>query len=88
MKHLIIIVPVYSVEKLKRLILYGIKKRDYSYDIVSVNDGYTDQSLNVLLNNYKDIENVSISIQNNHGVSSARNAPFKNIDAHYLFFIN
>ena len=78
MEHLIIIVPVYSVEKLKSINFIWNQKRDYSYDIVIINDGYTDQSLNVLLNNYKDIENVSISTQNNHEVSSARNAPFKN----------
>lgn len=88
-KNLMIIVPVYNVEKFLEKNINSIlnQKTDYSYDVVFVDDGSTDQSLNIL-NKYKDIENVSIITQKNNGVSSARNAALKNIDANYLLFVD
>lgn len=48
-KNLMIIVPVYNVEKFLEKNINSIlgQKKDYSYDVVFVDDGSTDQSLNI-----------------------------------------
>ena len=66
-----IIVPVYNTEKYLDCCLNSIlKQTNQDYEIICVNDGSTDNSLDVL-NKYK--EDIVIVNQDNQGLSMARN---------------
>lgn len=71
-----IIVPVYNVEKyvarcLDSLLNQGIPEDDY--EIICVNDGSTDHSLQICQQYESEHKNIRVFSQENQGVSAARN---------------
>ena len=89
MKKISVIVPVYNVEKylatcLDSLIDQGVDENDY--EIILVNDGSTDNSLNIC-NSYADKHpNICVYSQENQGLPAARNTGFMNICARRTAF--
>ena len=83
-----IVVPVYNVEKYLDKCLSSIinQKTKYKYCVYIVNDGSTDNSLNIINKYIK--ENVFIINTGKEGVSKARNKGFNNIMSKYLFFVD
>ena len=80
MKKIIVIIPVYNCEKYIERCLDSIFSQTYkNIDIICVNDGSTDRSLDIL-NLHKNIITIS---QNNKGVSCARNAALDYVFQHY-----
>ncbi|MBU5485766.1 glycosyltransferase [Clostridium sp. MSJ-11] len=85
-----IIVPVYNVEKYLKECIDSLLDQDFKgqYEIVCVNDGSTDNSLEIL----KEYENINDKIvlvnQKNKGLSGARNAGFKNSKGKYVMFLD
>lgn len=84
-----VIVPVYNVEKyLKQCLDSLINQTLEDIEIICVNDGSTDSSLNIL-EEYQNKDNrIKIISQENKGVSAARNLGLKNAKGEYLLFID
>lgn len=79
-----IIIPCYNAEKTLEKTLESIFNQTYrNYEIIAVNDGSTDETLNIL-NNYKN--KITIINQENKGASAARNCGFKESKGQYLLF--
>lgn len=84
-----IIVPVYNAEKFLDICFESIIIQTYkNIEVIAVNDGSTDGSLNKL-NKLSSIDNRIVVIDSsNHGVSNARNIGIKEARGHYLFFLD
>lgn len=84
-----VVVPVYNVEKYLPECLDSLINQTYkNIQIICVNDGSTDNSLEVL-NRYKEKDNRIIVVdKQNGGVSSARNAGIESSNGDYITFID
>ncbi len=85
-----IIIPVYNVEKYLRKCLDSVYSLDLSSkEIVIINDGSTDSSLDIL-NFYKSKypNKTKIITQKNQGLSEARNVGLKNATGDYVLFVD
>lgn len=85
-----IIIPVYNVEEYVSCTIDSCLDQDIDkseYEIICVNDGSTDHSLEIL-EKYTDIPNVRIITQINSGVSVARNRGIQEAKGDYLWFID
>lgn len=84
-----IIVPVYNVEKYLSICLESILSQDYTdYEIIAVNDGSTDGSLEIL-NKYKQkTKRLVVLSQRNRGLGGARNTGIRNAQGEYLIFLD
>ena len=84
-----VIIPVFNVEKYIGRCLDSILANGYSnFEIICVNDGSTDNGLNVLLN-YANKDNRIIVISTcNGGVSRARNIGLEICTGEYVAFID
>lgn len=85
-----VIVPVYNVEKyLDRCLLSIIKQNLKDYEIVIVNDGSSDNSLEII-NKYKQKYPSIINLidKENEGSSSARNTGLENAKGEYITFLD
>ena len=85
------IVPVYNTEDyldecLQSLLDQDIPAKDY--EIICVNDGSTDGSLNVLLHYEQQYPNVSVIDQTNGGVCKARNTGLLAAKGDYIWYID
>lgn len=81
-----IIVPVYNSEKYLDDCLNSIfKQTNQDFEVICVNDGSTDKSLDIL-NKYKD--EIKIINQENQGVSLARNNGVKKASGKYIIFVD
>ncbi len=86
-----IIVPVYNAEKHLKFCLDSCLNQDFPhehYEIICVNDGSTDGSLEILLNYKKSYNNIVIVNQNNKGPSAARNKGIETAKGKYVWFID
>ena len=84
-----IIVPVFNVENYLQDCLNSIQNQTYkSFEVICVNDGSTDNSVDIL-NSYieKDPKFRLYSISNS-GVSHARNVGLENIRGKYVLFVD
>ena len=83
-----IIVPVYNKELyLEECIKSLLKIEGIKYEIIFVNDGSTDKSLDIL-KEYEKIEKIKIFTKENGGASSARNFGLKNSNGKYILFVD
>lgn len=86
-----IIVPVYNVAPYLRECLHSLDEQDIpktDYEIVCVDDGSTDSSLEILKDEASRIENLKVYTQKNAGVSSARNRGIDISAGDYLWFVD
>ena len=83
-----IIVPVYNVEKYLSVCMDScINQTLYDIEIICVNDGSTDKSLEIL-EKYAAIDNrIKIINKKNGGLSSARNAGIKASNGNWIMFL-
>ena len=83
-----VIIPVYNQEELIVRCLDSIPKRD-DIEIIVINDGSTDKTLNSLFAYRKKYPKLNIiSYKKNHGVSYARNKGIEKAEGKYLIFID
>lgn len=81
-----IIVPVYNAEEyLEKCLNSILKQTNQDFEVIVINDGSTDKSLDIL-NKYKD--DIIIINEENSGVSVARNNGVKKAQGKYLVFVD
>ena len=84
-----VIVPVYNVENYLAECLESIIRQTYSrLEIVCVNDGSTDNSLNILNSYASKDSRLKIITQVNGGLSAARNTGLKYSSGEFILFVD
>lgn len=84
-----IIIPVYNVEKyLARCLDSCINQTFSEIELLCVNDGSTDKSLDILKHYQKYDSRIKIINKENGGLSSARNAGIKQAQGKYILFVD
>ena len=84
-----IIVPFYNLELYVERCLNSLINQTFSeIEILCINDGSTDNTLNILESFAKTDHRIKIITQKNAGVSSARNTGIKNAKGAFLLFID
>ncbi len=86
-----IIIPVFNVEKYVATCIESCYEQDLSideYELVVVNDGSTDGSLNVINNLSKMHTNLTVITKENGGLSSARNIGMERAKGEYYMFLD
>lgn len=84
-----IIVPIYNVEDyLSRCLESLLSQRLKEIEIITVNDGSTDGSSNILKDYAKKDDRIVVIEKENGGVSSARNAGFLAAKGEYIGFVD
>lgn len=85
-----IIIPVYNVEQYLADCLDSVLAQDYtgSYEVICINDGSTDSSLEILKQYANKNEIIKIIDQENKGLSGARNRGLKEAIGEYVFFLD
>ncbi len=84
-----LIIPVFNSSKyLSECLDSVINQTLKSIEIICINDGSTDNSLEIL-NRYRSIDpRISIFSQQNHGAASARNVGLDNARGEYIYFLD
>ena len=88
MTKLSIIVPVYNVEQYIRPCFESIFKQgldENEYEVIIVNDGSTDKSMEMISDIISQHNNITIINQENQGLSVARNNGIKIAKGYYIF---
>lgn len=84
-----IIVPVYNVEKYIEKCLDSLINQSYkNVEIVVINDGSTDNSINIIMDKYNSNDRIYIYNKKNGGLSSARNLGLDKATGDYLLFVD
>ncbi len=84
-----VIVPCYNVEKYIDDCVESLKRQTYkNFEVIFVNDGSTDNTLNKLNELCKECSNFKIISQENKGLGSARNTGIANSTGEYITFLD
>ena len=86
-----IVIPVYKVEEYIEKCLVSCSNQDISkndYELIVVNDGSPDKSLEICERLLPSIENMAIVSQKNKGLSGARNTGLKHAKGNYVWFVD
>jgi len=84
-----VIIPIYNIEKyIIQCLSSIIKQKLKEIEIIVVNDGSVDNSLQIALNYAKNDNRVLILSQINRGLSEARNTGVKFSKGEYIYFID
>ena len=86
-----IIIPVYNCEKYLADCLDSCVKQDLTaddYEILCINDGSIDSSLEILNDYANRYSNIKVFSQENKGVSAARNVGLDNAKGDYIMFVD
>ncbi|MEG2800858.1 MAG: glycosyltransferase family 2 protein [Longicatena sp.] len=89
-KILSIIIPVYNAEKYIDKLILSLQNSKYVrlIEIICVDDGSQDSSLNIMEELKHKLENLIVLHQENQGVSVARNSALEKAVGKYIFFID
>lgn len=84
-----VIIPVYNVEKFLNRCLDSVLEQSYqNFEVICINDGSTDNSLQILEKYAKNDARIKIFTQSNQGVSVARNNGMQRMTGDYVCFID
>ena len=86
-----IIIPLYNTERyIERCLLSCVEQNieEQDYEIIVVNDGSTDQSVEVVKRLVEVYKNIRIYSKENGGQSSARNWGLEHANGEYIWFID
>lgn len=84
-----IIIPAYNCEKYIKRCVSSIENQTFmDFEIIIVNDGSIDNTIQVCNELKKIYSNIRVITQKNSGVSSARNFGIKNSNGKYLMFVD
>lgn len=88
-KKVSVIVPVYNLESYIERCLDSLLMQDYDdLEIILVNDGSTDKSLEIIEKYAQQSESIIVINQKNSGVSSARNAGIEKATGFFIAFVD
>lgn len=87
--QLAIVVPVYGVERYIRQCIQSLLDQEtgYQYQVIIVNDGTLDKSIEMISDLLSD-ERIVLINQENQGFSGARNAGLDRVNAEYVTFVD
>ena len=89
MEKVSIIIPVYNVEKYLKKCLDSITNQSYkNLEIIIIDDGSTDNSLEIAKGFEKNDSRIKLLTQKNSGVSEARNVGIKTATGKYITFVD
>lgn len=89
MEKISVIVPVYNVEKVLERCLNSLVEQSYSnLEIILIDDGSTDGSLNICDSYAENYSNIKVYSQKNKGQSAARNLGLKMSTGEYIGFVD
>jgi glycosyltransferase involved in cell wall biosynthesis len=86
-----LIVPVYNVEQYIRPCVNSIIEQglnDEDFEVIIVNDGSTDNSMEMVADIINNCDNVIVVNQANQGLSVARNTGMKHASGDYILFVD
>ena len=84
-----VILPCYNVEKYIEKCISSLLKQSFKYfEIVCINDGSTDSTLDIIEAFAKLDKRIKVINKENSGISSARNTGIDNASAGYICFID
>ena len=86
-----IIIPIYNVEQYFRACLESVFRQglaDDDYELILVNDGTQDRSMEVIADLLAAHTNVTVINQENQGLSVARNNGFERATGEYILFLD
>ena len=84
-----IIIPAYNAENILNKCLESIIKQTYSnLEIIVVNDGSKDNTINIIENFKQQDNRIKLINQENKGVSEARNKGIENSSGDYILFVD
>lgn len=85
MPKISIIIPVYNAEKYLEMTLNSVRTQTFTdYEVICMNDGSTDKSLQILEKFAKQDNRFKIYSQSNAGGSEARNNAIKKATGEYI----
>lgn len=89
MSQISLIIPLYNAEKHLRACLDSVKNQTFSdFEAVLVNDGSSDNTLQIVDEYIKKYPNFRLISQKNGGVSAARNTGIQSSDAPFIAFLD
>ncbi len=89
MAEISVIIPVFNVEKyLARCLDSVISQSFEDIEIICVNDGSTDSSVEILESYSKFDNRIKVITKENGGLSSARNTGIKYVSGKYIYFLD
>ena len=88
-KRLSIIVPIYNVDKYLERCIQSILNQKYSnFELILINDGSTDNSINIFNKYVANNKNIILIDKLNEGVSIARNVGLEKASGEYVTFVD
>lgn len=84
-----VVIPVYNVEKYVGKCLLSLEEQTFrDFEIIAVNDGSKDSSLEILRHFEKKYDNITVIDQKNAGMSQARNVGMAKARGTWLTFVD
>ena len=85
-----IIIPAYNSEKWMQECLDSVMNQStqYTYQVIVVNDGSIDKTLEIINNYEKGYPNLKVINQENRGYSGARNIALRGVESKYIMFVD
>ena len=84
-----VIIPCYNVEKYIKDTINSVLSQTYKdYELILINDGSTDKTLNILEEMHKIDNRIKIFNQKNKGVSEARNLGISLANGEFIYFLD
>jgi glycosyltransferase involved in cell wall biosynthesis len=84
-----LVIPVYNVEKLLKRCLDSVLGQTFAdFEVICVNDGSPDNSLEILEQYSNSDKRIKVITQENKGLSGARNTGIENADGEYICFLD
>ena len=86
-----IVVPIYNVEEYLETCIDSLFRQNVNtchYEVIAINDGSTDNSIQVIEELKKKYPSIKIITQENQGLSGARNTGINHAQGDYLLFVD